>query len=249
MMIESRNNPIIKATRALLQSGARREAGTHLIEGEKLVAEAVASGARILDLFLREGQAFQTLEGARVHSVTQSVLESICDAKTPQGVAAVVQTPDLTPPTQFPEGLLVLLDSVQDPGNVGAIIRSSDAFGACGVLLGAGCADPFAPKTLRAAMGSTYHVPIWQGALPPLLDGLHAQGYLTLCGHLRGAETLPPLGSRVALVIGSEGQGVSNDVAARCTLYRLPMPGRAESLNASVAAGVLLYAVSMRMPH
>jgi len=97
-------------------------------------------------------------------------------------------------------------------------------------------------------MGSTYHLPVWQGELVPELQKMRQQGFTALCGDLRGSETLPTLNASVALVIGSEGNGVSDAVASQCERYRLPMRGRAESLNASVAAGVLLYVVSEAMP-
>ncbi len=248
MMIESRGNERIKKARKLFLRKERKESGLHLIEGEKLVREAVESGARIVSFFVEQGNAFPPPEGAEAYQVTRAVLESLCESKTPQGVVAVVETPPLAPPEAYPEGLVVVLDGVQDPGNVGGILRSADAFGASGVLLSPACADPYAPKTLRAAMGSTYHIPVWQGELAPELTKMKRRGFSALCGDLRGSETLPTLSHGAALVIGSEGSGVSADVAALCENYRLPMRGRAESLNASVAAGVLLYVVSEAMP-
>jgi tRNA G18 (ribose-2'-O)-methylase SpoU len=97
-------------------------------------------------------------------------------------------------------------------------------------------------------MGSTYHLPVWQGELLPELAQMLKQGFTAVCGDLRGSETMPALSPNVALVIGSEGSGVSEAVAERCERFRLTMRGRAESLNASVAAGVLLYVVSEAMP-
>ena len=248
MIIESHANERVKEARKLLQRKERKETGLHLIESEKLVREAVSSGATIVSCFIEEGFAFSPPEGAIVYSVSRAVLESLCESQTPQGIVAVVQTPTLTPPEQYPAGLVVVLDGVQDPGNVGAIVRSADAFGAAGLLLSPACADVFAPKTLRAAMGSTYHLPVWQGELLPELTKLRQQGFTALCGDLRGSETLPALSASVALVIGSEGSGVSEAVADACERFRLTMRGRAESLNASVAAGVLLYVVSAAMP-
>ncbi|HWQ58192.1 MAG TPA: RNA methyltransferase, partial [Clostridia bacterium] len=113
--------------------------------------------------------------------------------------------------------------------------------------LGEGCADPFAPKPLRAAMGSVYHLPIWQKALPGELARMKEQGFALICGHLKGSGELPEPGERCALVIGSEGQGVSDEVAALCQKYRLSMYGFAESLNASVAAGILIYEIARAM--
>ncbi len=248
MIIESRSNERVKEARKLLQRKERKASGLHLIESDKLVREAIVSGAKVHRLFLEDGAAFSTPENANVLLVTRSVLESLCESQTPQGVVAVVETPSLTPPQAYLNGLIVVLDGVQDPGNVGAILRSADAFGASGVLLSPACADVYAPKTLRAAMGSTYHLSVWQGELTNELAKMKQSGFTLLCGDLHGAETLPKLSRSVALVIGSEGSGVSADVADLCERYRLPMRGRAESLNASVAAGVLLYVVSGAMP-
>ena len=248
MIIESRANERVKEARRLLLRKERKESGQHLIEGDKLVREAVASGARIVSCFIEEGFTFTPPEGAVIHAVTRAVLESLCESQTPQGVVAVLETPALTPPETYPGGLVLVLDGVQDPGNVGAILRSADAFGAAGLLLSPACADAYAPKTLRAAMGSTYHLPVWQGELLPELAKMRQQGFTAVCGDLRGSETLPALSANVALVIGSEGSGVSEAVAEQCERFRLTMRGRAESLNASVAAGVLLYVVSEAMP-
>lgn len=247
MVITSRTNAHIVETKKLLLTKARRQTGLHLIEGDKLVSEALHSGANVRELFCAEGVSVSAPPETSVTLVSRAVLESLCESQTPQGVAAVVKTPDLTPPQTFPDGCIVLLDGVQDPGNVGSILRSADAFGAAGVLLSPACADPFSPKTLRAAMGSTYHIPVWQGELLSALSRLTQSGFTAICGHLRGAETLPKLKGNVAVVIGSEGKGVSDAVAEACVRYRLNMRGRAESLNASVAAALLLYIVSERM--
>ena len=220
MVIESRANERVKEARKLLLRKERKSSGLHLIEGDKLVREAVASGARIGAIFAEDGFAFSTPEGAVTYFVTRSVLESLCESQTPQGVVAVVETPPLTPPDTYPAGLVVVLDGVQDPGNVGAILRSADAFGAAGLLLSPACADAYAPKTLRAAMGSTYHLPVWQGELAPELAKMKRQGFTALCGDLRGSETLPKLSASVALVIGSEGGGVS--ARSRFPLRKLP---------------------------
>ena len=248
MIIESRSNERVKEARKLLLRKERKESGLHLIESEKLVAEAIASGARVVACFVEDGFAFSPPESAVVHVLSRAVLESLCESQTPQGVVAVVETPVITPPEAYPAGLVVVLDGVQDPGNVGTILRSADAFGAAGVLLSPSCADVFAPKTLRAAMGSSYHLPVWQGELAPELTKMRLAGFTALCGDLHGSETLPKLTRNVALVIGSEGNGVSAEVLALCEGFRLTMRGRAESLNASVAAGVLLYVVSGAMP-
>lgn len=230
---------------------ARDEQGLHFIEGEKVIGEALQFGCAITDAFIEEGhvvlQDALCAHGARVHVVSRGVMESLAETQTPQWVCACVKTPDVKPPSAYPAGLIVALDAVQDPGNLGTILRTADAMGACGILLGSGCADPFAPKTLRAAMGSTYHLPVWKGELCDELKRLKQAGFPLVCGHLSGAAALPQLQDRCVLVIGNEGHGASAEVASLCCGYRLSMYGRAESLNASIAAGIMLYQIASDM--
>ena len=251
MRIESTRNERVKLARALASRKGRLEQSLHFIEGEKLVREAVVSGAQLIEAFLEEGHDIMAAvlegSGAEVHIVSRAVLESLSHTETPQWVSATVKTPEAALPEYYPAGLIVALDGVQDPGNLGTIVRTADAMGASGVLLGEGCADPFAPKPLRAAMGSVYHLPIWQAELPGALVRMKEQGFALVCGHLKGESALPEIGERCALVIGSEGHGVSDEVAGMCRKYRLPMYGFAESLNASVAAGILIYELARRM--
>lgn len=247
--ITSRTNEIIKQARALQQAKVRRAQGLHLAESDKLVREAVSSGVSICRLFVEDGYAppETALVIDEAYTVSRSVMESLCESKTPQHACAIVRTPDTRPPERYPDGLVIILDCVQDAGNVGAILRTADALGAVGLFCGTGCADPFSGRALRAAMGSTYHLPVWQGDAGDALDRLCEQGFTCVCGHLRGSERLPAVTGRMALVIGNEGSGVSGDVASRCELYRLPMRGRAESLNAAMAAGILIYELTGQM--
>lgn len=246
MIITSRSNERVKSARALQDAKTRKETGLHLLEGDKLVSDAIASGARVKTVFAREGA--KTFEGIETIFVSESVMDAISSAKTPQNLCAVAETPKNACPECYPEGLIVVLDRLQDPGNVGTIIRTADALGAAGVLLSPDSADPFSPKALRAAMGSTYHLPICIGGLGDALMRLREQGFACICGHLKGSETLPAITNRTALVIGSEGQGVSEETAAFCTRYRMPMRGRAESLNAAVFAALMMQTIINRMP-
>ncbi len=251
MIIESTKNAIIKRAKALASKKGRQEQGVHFIEGEKLVREAVVSGVVFEDAFIDEGHELMAAvlagSGANVHTVKRHVMESITNTDTPQWVCATVRTPDMTPPESYPAGLIVVLDAVQDPGNLGTIIRTSDAMGASGVLLGDGCADPFAPKPIRASMGSVYHIPVWRSELAPELRKLSDDGFKLICTHLDGEETLPAVSEKCAVIIGNEGNGVADEYSAMCTLYRLPMYGFAESLNASVAAGIVIYELARAM--
>ena len=249
MLIQSTQNETVKRMRSLASKKGRQETGLHLIEGERLVREAVTSGAEIAELFVEEGRDAADLAErvSRVYTVTRRVLESMTDTGTPQGICAAVHTPSTDAPHSYPKGLIVALDRVQDPGNLGTILRTADAMGAAGLLLGAGCADPFGPKVLRSTMGSVYHIPLWQGVLTDELAKLRDEGFSLICGHLDGTETLPETGDKCVLIIGNEGSGVSDEVAEMCEKYRLTMYGRAESLNASVAAGILMYEIAGAM--
>ena len=248
MMITSVKNDTVKLFRSLSSKKGRRELGLHLIEGERLVFDALSSGAVPEKLLVREGEEgiVKRLEdlGYSFDIASDQVMDAACDTDTPQGVCAAVRTEEAELPESFPEGLVVCLDRVQDPGNLGTVIRTADAMGAVGVMLSEGCADAYSPKSVRAAMGSTYHLPIWRGDLCTLLDLLKNQGFDAVCGHLCGETKLPPLSNKRALVIGNEANGVSDEVAAKCFLYRLPMKGRAESLNAAAAAAILIYKLS-----
>ena len=249
-MITSAKNETVKKLRSLRTKKGRKETGLHLIEGERLVFDAIASGAEPDTVLVAEGNADieKRLEEAGVFYslVSSGALASVCDTESPQGVCAAVKTPDTTPPERYPQqkGLIVALDRLQDPGNLGTILRTADAFGAAGLLLSEGCVDPFSPKSLRSAMGSTYHIPVWQGDIVTELDKLSAQGFALVCGHLKGREALPELPRNRVIIIGSEANGASEEAAERAYLYRLPMKGRAESLNAAVAAAILIYKLS-----
>ncbi len=238
--ITSRTNPRVQRARSLRESKYRKETGCHLVEGDKLVREAMASGVPLETVFVREGYAGAVDFPCETVLVTDGVMDALSTAGTPQSLCAVAKTPDTTLPTAF-SGTVLLLEDVQDPGNVGTLIRTADALGASCVLLSPQCADPFSPKTLRASMGSVYHLPVGVTDIPAALRALTAQGYTCLCGHLKGCEILPPKTSKMALLVGNEGNGVTDASAALCYPYRLPMPGKAESLNAAVFGAILLY--------
>ena len=238
--IASRTNPRVQRARSLRESKYRKETRCHFIEGDKLVREALISGGELVTVFVREGYEGEMDFPCETLLVTASVMDALSATGTPQNLCAVAKTPDLVLPETF-SGTVLLLEDVQDPGNVGTLIRTADALGASCVILSPQCADPFSPKTLRSSMGSVYHLPVFVTDIPAALRALNAQGYTCLCGHLKGSEILPPKTSKMALLVGNEGNGVSDEAAALCYPYRLPMPGRAESLNAAVFGAIMLY--------
>ena len=246
--LTSVKNPTIQMLRALKDKKARDEAGMMLVEGEKLLGEALACHMEPGFLLFDEArplpealiQAFFEA-GAQVHPVSEHVLKAVCDTQKPQGSCAAFGLP--SPLREYPDRL-VALDGVQDPGNVGTIWRTADAAGFGGLLLSDACADPFSPKVQRAAMGSGFRVGCATGALDALLDELKASGHQVIVSTLSGTSfyARAPLGERYVLVIGSEAHGVSASVLSRADVnLKLPMHGGAESLNAAVAAGIMMY--------
>lgn len=241
--LTSLKNPKVAGWRALKDRRARRETGCFLVEGRKLVEEALASGFPVEAVLVDEGRVDELppLIAAPVYALPSHVLAAVCDTKTPQGVAAVVQMRELPMVGER----LVALDGVQDPGNVGTIVRTADAAGFDGVLLSTQCADVFSPKVLRATMGSVFRMPLSvTDDLPGALLALRNRGYSILSSQLDGTPFYERtnVAPRFCLVIGNEGNGVSVPVQFLAThRLRLPMRGGAESLNASVAAGIMMY--------
>lgn len=254
--ITSAKNPVIQAARALKSKSVRGESGLFLCEGEHMVAEALASTPDgVMELFVSDVQAheYEALLAraghARVYAVSDAVLEALSQVTTPQGVAATVRIPA----AREINGLgprVALLENVQDPGNVGTVIRTADAAGFDACVLTGGCADPYAPKALRATMGSVFRVPTAfapdAAAAARALAGL---GYAVVATVLDGEDfyTRAPLPPKVCLMIGNEGAGLTDSAQAAAThRYRLPMRGGAESLNAAVAAAVFMYEIVNR---
>ncbi len=246
--ITSVKNPAIRGLKALRDGKGRAESGCFLVEGEVMIAEALSCGLRAQVLLADEAHAGAAERfadsGARICVAPRSVLEAVCDTRTPQGVCAAFTQPAPVPLDAAPDRI-VALDGTQDPGNVGTIWRTADAAGFQGMLFGPGCADPLSPKVQRAAMGSGFRVPFMRADdLPAALAALRARGYAVLASDLHGADFYrrPDPGRRFALVIGNEARGISDAVReAATTLVRLPMRGGAESLNAAVAAGIMMY--------
>ncbi|MDO5298886.1 MAG: RNA methyltransferase [Clostridia bacterium] len=247
--ITSAHNPAVLALRELQRPRARRESGLFIVEGVKMVREALAlSLCRTLiveagrdaehDLMARQAED----AGCEVLLVTPAIMQAVCEARTPQGIACTVA---IRPGPETLDGrLIVALDGVQDPGNVGTILRTADAAGFDGALLGSGCADLYGAKTLRSTMGSVFRVPVRRtDALARELERMKACGYAVIATELGGEDFYANCPhERAVLVIGSEGHGVSREVRAAATHHlALPMRGGAESLNAAVAAGIMIY--------
>ena len=241
--ITSLKNPKVLQWKALKDRKGRRESGCFLAEGRKMAEEALQSAFPVEALLVDEDRLteFSLPQDVPVYALPAHVLAAVCDTKTPQGIAAVVR---MTLQEKM-GSRVVAMDAVQDPGNVGTIIRTADAAGLDGIILSSQCADVFSPKVLRATMGSIFRMPILvTDDLPACLTGLREAGYSVISSQLDGEPFYQrsPVGERFCLIIGNEGNGISNEVKAVAThRVKLPMRGGAESLNAAVAAGIMIY--------
>ena len=238
--ITSLKNPKVAAWKALKDRKGRRESGCFLVEGRKMVEEALASAFDVETVLVQEGMELPDGLTMPVYELPAHVLAAVCDTKTPQGIAAVVRMKEQSALGKH----IVVLDGVQDPGNVGTILRTLDAFEADGLVLLPGCADPFSPKTVRSSMGAVFRRPVWTCTAETFAQVLRGSGLRLLGAALRD-DTVDARAAdytRAVLAIGSEGRGLSDEVLALCDeTVRIPMSPRCESLNAAVAASVLLW--------
>ena len=249
--ITSRANPLIAHVRKLGTDAAyRRERAAFVCDGIKLLDEALRWGGQVEAVLFSDGAYPGDAglppipEGVRLVEVPAGVLDACSPSKTPQGVVCVCAVPGQSLPDTLNGRRYLALDGVQDPGNVGTILRTADAFGADGLFLLPGCADLYHPRTIRASMGAVFRLPAWCCQTAEL-GTLLGRSRLPLYGAaLRGDARDPrEMGlSRCALGIGSEGRGLSAEVLALCGgTIRIPMRARCESLNAAAAAAVLLW--------
>lgn len=244
-IITSKANNVVKNTKKLLQKKYRKD--SYLIEGWHLFEEAVNAQAKIRHIFVLEEFVDRVQDFPQVHVVTAEILADLADSKTPQGIVAELAFEEATIPSVL-KGKYLFLEDVQDPGNVGTIIRTADAAGYDGVFISQHSADIYNLKTLRSMQGSHFHLPIYRVKTADFLD-LAKQVQLpilatTLSKDSMDYRKLAPL-SNFALVLGNEGQGISSEMAeAADYLIHISMKGRAESLNVAVAAGILIFALS-----
>jgi TrmH family RNA methyltransferase len=253
-IIESKQNARLKELRrAFLQPG-RNERGLAGIEGPNLVEEAVRAGLHIVCVFVAQGserlvQALGLPEQIEVLATPRELLDSALATETPQPVAALVEPPDWTWAHVFggrkdASTMIVVLAGLQDPGNLGTILRSAEAFGATGIVCLPGTANAWNPKAVRASAGSLFRVPVLYTGESEAMTMLREAGVRVLTTTAQGAQPadLADLAEPIALLIGNEGNGVPADLAVKADgAVTIPCPGPVESLNAAVASSVLLY--------
>ena len=243
--ITSRKNPLITHIRKLSTDRSyRRECGEFLGDGVKLLEEAVRWNAPLTTVVVSEGtQIPQLPQGVRGVEVPEDVMASISPMKAPQGALFLCRMPEMGQ-VELSGARYLVLDGLQDPGNVGTIWRTADALGADGLLLVNGCADPWNHKTVRATMGACFRLPAYEVKVEDLSGLLEKSGIPLYSTALREDTVDLRDGdlSRCAVVIGSEGKGVSDALLEMShKTMKIPMRDRCESLNAAAAAAVVLW--------
>lgn len=257
--ISSGQNPVIKEIKALKEKKYRDQKGLYFIEGIRFIEEAIKEKEIISKVLVSEKitevkggkEILKQLEDAdcrNVYTVPNKLFLEVTDTENPQGILAVMSKKTVNIESVFDnKNFFVILDSIQDPGNMGTIIRTADAAGATAVIVSKGCVDVYNPKVLRSTMGSIFHIPICHSEnILETLQSLKDKG-ITLCAaHLNGNKSYFDMNCKdnIAIIIGNEANGISDSVAAISDeLVKIPMEGKSESLNASIAAGLLIYEV------
>jgi TrmH family RNA methyltransferase len=253
-IVQSKQNSRLKELRRLLVHPVQQAGTLAAIEGPNLLEEALRAGLRVETVFVAQGsegllEAIALPPQTEVLLAPREVLESALSTETPQPVAALIEQPawswdDIFLPNATAAPLLLILAGVQDPGNLGTILRSAEAFGATAVLCLPGTVSAWNPKAVRASAGSLFRLPLLTGCAEECFQRLRAAGVRIWTTAVHGAEAADriDLTGPVALVIGNEGNGVAQSVAALADgAVTIPCPGPVESLNAAVAASVLLY--------
>ena len=244
-IITSKANSVVKNAKKLHQKKYRKSA--YLIEGWHLFEEAVQAGVTIEKIFALESYREQLVAFPQTVWVSEDILLDLADSQTPQGIVAVVQKEEVGQ-AAFSQGKFLFLEDVQDPGNVGTIIRTADAAGFTGVIVSDKSADIYSLKTLRSMQGSHFHLPIYRMSSQALLKETKEADIpvlaTTLSKDSADYRELPPIENFV-LVMGNEGQGISPLMAESADqLVHISMKGQAESLNVAVAAGILIFHLS-----
>jgi RNA methyltransferase, TrmH family len=249
--ITSKDNNLIKETKKLKEKKYRNEKELFIIEGFRFVEEAIKSSFHIETIFINENSLLKFSDyglesnvkgNTKVISLSDGVFKTLSSTDSPQGILAVVK---MNSGEVFQNnGNYVLVDKVQDPGNLGTIIRTAHAADCCGVILTKGTVDLYNEKTLRSTMGSIFNIPIIEDKDLNFTNGLRSKGYKLVCSSLDTKHNFYDIDFKDNLIIsvGNEGNGISEELYNISDIkVKIPMPGGAESLNVAVAASIMIY--------
>lgn len=251
-MITSKTNTQVKNIEALIKkSKERRKQNKFIVEGSKMVQEAPASWISkiyVSETYAKQNEKWiQSLKDTPWEVLSDAVFGAVSDTQTPQGILAIVDIPsyELDTLLQKENPLLLVIDSIQDPGNLGTMMRTAEGAGVTGVIMNRTTVDLFNPKTVRSTMGSIYRMPfVIVEELEQAIETMKQRGVAVYAAHLKGTQMYDAYDytKASAFMIGNEGNGLSDSVAACADVYiRIPMEGQVESLNAAISAALLTY--------
>ncbi|TPE21855.1 TrmH family RNA methyltransferase [Clostridium perfringens] len=246
--IESKNNNLFKEIKKLKEKKHRIKSNKYLIEGLRFVEEAIKSKVSIDSIIFTESfkeknpDLFLKInENIKLIQMNEALLKQLCSTENPQGIVGVINMQNKELKSRE---LVVLVDKVQDPGNMGTIIRTAHAAGAAGIVMTKGTVDIYNDKTLRSTMGSIFYIPIVEDNSLDFVKSLKKEGYKLVVSSLQGKNNFfeENLQGKVMIAVGNEGNGVSDEVYDIADIkVKIPMPGEAESLNVAVATSIMIY--------
>lgn len=260
LKITSRQNEAVKQFCAVARNPeSRRQTGQFAVEGARLCADAAKSGMALKSVFftLRAQEKYPSyletlIQKAQLcYEIAEPVAEKMRDVKSPQGIFCLCEARKTEPVSRMKPGSRYLAaEHLQDPSNLGAIMRSAEALGIDGLLISSDCCDPYASKALRASMGAAFRLPVYEtAAFPETLQSLRERGFATYAAVVDPAAQSvleADFSQGAVLAVGNEGNGLSAEAIAACHPITIPMRGRAESLNAAAAAMILMWEMMRR---
>lgn len=251
--ISSKDNSLIKHIKRLKEKKYRDEYGEYVVEGLKLIKEAIQENVDVKHIVVCDGcdnseiiESHLKYEMARLDFiyVPQNIFRMISDVENPQGILAVIGKPSKEIDIDINEDIILALDDIQDPGNLGTILRTADSVGLKQILVSKGTADAYNPKVVRSTMGAIFRVKVIEcDSLKNDLKNLQNNGYNVMTTSLKAKKSIYEVDyKKKVIVIGNEANGVSKDIINLADeKVIIPMLGKTESLNASIATGVILY--------
>lgn len=268
--ITSSNNKAVKDAAALAEKKHRDAAGCYIVEGPNLIKDALAQGVVLRTIFFQQQEtmnagreeewtqiralAFESSRPIQIFSLSREAFGKIAQTETPQGVLAVAEKKKTTEEDIFKVkgGNVLVLDRIQDPGNLGTLLRTAEAAGLSGVLLLKGCGDVYSPKTVRAAAGTLFRLPLlWVSSPAEAMAILHKNNKRIYAAAARDSTFYfrCALAENAAIIVGNEGNGVAEEFRKGADqIISIPMEGGIESLNAALAGGIIMYeALRQRM--
>ncbi|MHB1485487.1 MAG: TrmH family RNA methyltransferase [Saccharofermentanales bacterium] len=256
--IMSKSNPKFKELLSIRGNCGKDRDASVFIEGERLCKEAYISGVVFKEIIIAESYlphfiAADFPDSAEIITLDDRLFQKLCSTSNPQGIAAIVQSPvigDFDGLSVDDADKYIICESIQDPGNLGSIIRTADAFGFCGVIMTSDSVDPFNEKVLRSSMGSVFHIRIvCSKSIDEIFSWAGINKVTTYAAHLNGDDLTKDMVFKYpcAIVVGNEGKGLTYEMTGKCdNIVRIPMKGKAESLNVSVASAILCYLMSIQ---